>query len=381
MSRLNIVDYGEIYRNPLPGHRVINVIFPNAVVLDGDEILCVARVGLAMYSVDGTMELFRSLDGGKSWRREGPPYDRDGDRVQYNYRNADLTRLRDGSLVMKIVRTAHPDTEILFFNPETGGALAPECCYLYSEDGGRTWTDPVVAAYDEPFATHHVPEHTGRVIELEDGSWFQAIETWKHYHDTGPFDLNSYGMFSHDRGHTWGDRVSVAAGSDHDRSYSHGMPTQLDNGQVFISLWTAESQLQTSYDIHMVRSTDDSCREWSNPKSLGIFGQTTGAADMGEGRVVMIYSHREQTDQPGLKVVLSEDAGESFDNREPLIVWDAYGKEALGVPRTDTYPSSHDAIAYGAPRIVRLDDQHALAVFWCTQGADTHIRWCIMRVE
>ena len=55
--------------------------------------------------------------------------------------------------------------------------------------------------------------------------------------------------------------------------------------------------------------------------------------------------------------------------------------EALGVARSDTYPSSHDAIAYGAPRIVRLDDQHALAVFWCTQGADTHVRWSKVRVD
>jgi len=187
-------------------------------------------------------------------------------------------------------------------------------------------------------------------------------------------------MFSTDRGRTWSGRVPVAVGSHDNRSYSHGMPTQLSDGRVFISLWTAESQLQTSYDIHRVRSIDGSYRDWTEPESLGIFGQTTGSANMGNGRVVMIYSHREQTDQPGLKVVLSEDGGDSFDSENPLVVWDAYGKEALGVPRTDTYPSSHDAIAYGAPRIARLDDRHALAVFWCTQGADTHIRWSKIRI-
>ena len=187
--------------------------------------------------------------------------------------------------------------------------------------------------YDEPFAPHHVPEHSGRVTELEDGTWFQSIETWKHHDDGGPFDLNTYGMFS----------------TDNDRSYSHGMPTQLSDGRVSITLWAAESQLQTSHDVHMVRSTDGSCREWTEPKSLGIFAQTTGTAEMGDGRILMIYSHRERTDQPGLKVVLSEDGGDSFNNENPLVVWDAYGKEALGVARSDTYPSSHDAIAYGAP--------------------------------
>ena len=78
---------------------------------------------------------------------------------------------------------------------------------------------------------------------------------------------------------------------------------------------------------------------------------------------------------------MSEDAGDSFDLGRPLVVWDAYGKEALGVPRTDKYPGAHDAIAYGAPRIFRLSDCEALAIFWCTQGADTHCRWCRIRIE
>ena len=38
MLPLTIVDQGEIYRNPLPGHRVINVLFPTAVLLGNGEI-------------------------------------------------------------------------------------------------------------------------------------------------------------------------------------------------------------------------------------------------------------------------------------------------------------------------------------------------------
>ena len=64
----------------------------------------------------------------------------------------------------------------------------------------------------------------------------------------------------------------------------------------------------------------------------------------------------------------------------PSLLWDAYGRESLRVARTATYPSSHDAIAYGAPKIIRLDGDHAMASFWCTQGADTHCRWCKIRI-
>jgi len=378
---MKILDSGVIFRNPLPGHRVINAIFPNPCVLDEGEILCLARVGLAMYSVDGVLEFFRSIDGGQTWQREGPPIDTASDAVQFNYRVGDQTRLRDGSLLLKINRAPHPDPDVLYFNQQTGGTLATEACYLRSEDRGHIWSQPVTATLAEPFEPQHAPEASGRVIELEDGSWFQLYETWKHHDDGGPFDLNSYGMFSTDGGRTWGQRVPVAVGRDENRSYSHGMPTQLDDGRVYISLWAAESQLQESFDLYRVRSTDASCRRWTEPAALSIPGQSSASADMGGGRVLIIYSHRENTEQPGIKVVLSTDYGDTFDVSDPLVVWDAYGKESLGVSRTNTYPSSHDAIAYGAPRIVRLNEQHALAVFWCTQGADTHCRWCRIQLS
>ena len=105
------------------------------------------------------------------------------------------------------------------------------------------------------------------------------------------------------------------------------------------------------------------------------------SVDVGDRKMLVIYSHRENTEHPGIKVVLSEDWGKSYDLEEPLVVWDAYGKEALGVARSATYPSSHDAIAYGAPKITRLDERQAMASFWCTQGADSHCRWAKIRVS
>ena len=56
--------------------------------------------------------------------------------MQYNYPVADQSRLRDGSLVMKLTQAEHPDPEKLVFNPKTGGVLAAEFCYIYSDDRG-----------------------------------------------------------------------------------------------------------------------------------------------------------------------------------------------------------------------------------------------------
>lgn len=144
---------------------------------------------------------------------------------------------------------------------------------------------------------------------------------------------------------------------------------------MLVSLWTADPDLQAFHDLHTFVSTDASAQEWETPRATGIPGQTGGAVELSPGRLLIIYSHREGTDQPGIKIVSSHDGGRSWSVDQPLTVWDAYGKEALGVAQTDTYPSSHDAIAYGAPRLVRLDQHRAVACFWCTQGGDTHCRW------
>jgi len=379
MKQLEIVDGGVVFRNPLPGHKVISAFFPHLHVQSDSEWLCVLRTGGAMYSRDGMLELFRTTDQGKTWTREGPLRDRAADGLNYNYRVGHTTTLRDGTLAVGISRVPHEDEDQLLLDADTGGWLPHEFCVLRSDDGGRTWGDPVVAELAEPFGPGVEAIATGCMIELDEGLLFQAFETWKTYENQDPFDLQTYGLFSRDGGSTWGDRVAIAHGGSA-RSYSHGRPIRLSDGRLLVVLWTAEAHLEISHDLHAAVSTDASGTEWSEPRSLGIHGQTNWPVELTPGCLALVYSHREETDQPGIKVVLSTDGGDTWDLDRQVTAWDAYGKEALGVPRTDTYPSSHDAIAYGAPQATRLNDAELLVGFWCTQGADTHCRWCRVRV-
>ena len=97
--------------------------------------------------------------------------------------------------------------------------------------------------------------------------------------------------------------------------------------------------------------------------------------------MAIIYCERNGSQVPGIKVVVCEDYGRRPDSESQAVVWDAYGKQALGAPRTDRYPSSHDVIAYGAPHLVRLGEDELMASFWCTQSADTHARFCRMKID
>lgn len=378
MPRLETVDHGVIFRNPLPGHRVNNAFNPDVLCLPGGDWLCVLRIGAAMYSPDGVLELFRSSDAGVTWHRQGRLTSSAARPAGWNECDGTLALLRDGSIVLRVMSCDLSAPDRLAYNPATQGLAPLETSFWRSFDGGHSWTGPAVADVRAHFP-HQEAAPYGRVIEQADGTWFHAFETWKTYDDAGPFDLNSYGMFSRDGGRTWHDKTPIAVGTGDHRSYSHGIPAALHDGRIWISMWAAEPQLQKFFPLVAVTSRDGTFREWSSPAPLGIPGQTSCSVELRPGRLLIVYSHREGTDQPGIKAVLSEDGGRTWSLDAPLTLWDAYGKEALGVARTSTYPSGHDAIAYGAPKITRIDDDHALACFWCTQGGDTHARWCVVR--
>lgn len=379
MSRLKILDQGVLYRNPYPGHRAIIAYAPFVHPLSKNELICTFRHGQAMYSRDGMIHQLRSTDGGKTWQHEGPIRDRSRDDTHYNYRGAQLTTLKDGSLLMKVNRAAHTDPDRFYFNPETGGLSHCQTTYVRSSDGGRTWSEPTVAQLpDMPPGLE--PAADGPPIELNDGRWMQVFETWKSYDNRGPHRNQTFALFSNDGGKIWKDWVDVAQGTAEDRSYSHGSFIKLSDGRLLGTLWTGNLELTEFYDLHCVISSDAGAQDWSLPRSTGIPGQTSCPVELGADRIILVYSHRENTDQPGIKVTVSEDTGQTWDDT-PLVVWDAYGKEALGVPRTDSYPTSHDVIAYGAPQITCLSQDEVMVSFWCTQSGDTHARFCRLRLE
>jgi len=377
-TRLQIQESGVIYRNPLPGHQAVSITHPCIVALSETELLCSAKHGQGQYAADNMVHLHRSLDGGRTWRHEGPLRDRKKDRVHYQYSAALMTTLRDGSLLMCNWRCDRSDPDKLYVNPKTGGSQPLEFAYFRSTDGGRTWSEPVVGKFSPP-AKGMIHAFGGPVVELANGEWLQHAEPWIEYDSTLPYDVRTYVMFSGDQGRTWSEPMDIANGLTHDRGYSHCHVIPLPDGRLFSLYWTMNATMTEFYDLHWNTSTDAACRKWTKPEPTGIVGQSAYPVVVDDRRLAIIYSERDSK-QPGIKVVLSEDMGKTWDVANAVVVWDAYGKEALGVPMTSTYPSSHDAIAYGAPHICKLNECELIATWWCTQSSDTHVRWARLEV-
>jgi len=181
MTKLHLLDEGVIYRNPEPGFKAECAFLPNVVPLDRDEVICVYRIGQAFYSTDGTLNVARSTDGGRTWSQEGRVWDVANDDRPYSYSAPHTFRLSDGTLVLNAFRLDYSDPRPQF-NPDTGGIRKSEKIILFSDDDGRSWTPPRVM--DLPFDSE--PDTPSSIIELNDGRWWLGLEFWKRWDDLSP---------------------------------------------------------------------------------------------------------------------------------------------------------------------------------------------------
>ena len=375
MKRLRLIQEGVLYRNPLPAYKAECAYLPNLVPLDRDEILCLYRVGQAFYSVDGKTAKLRSRDGGRTWEEEGLVWDPSRDEKPHNYSAPHGARLVNGTLLLVATRYEGADPTRLIYNPDTGGMRESEAVLFRSGDGGRSWLAPEVI--DLPgggFA--HPPS---QVIELNSGRLFLACETWKSWDDARPLHIRGFAVFSDDGGRTWGDRSDFPSGRDKGKMYSHARYTRMLDGRICALQWTQNIGAREDYDLHFTVS-DETGREWSEPRATGLPGQTSWAADLGGGVIAAACTQRKGM-KPGIVAVLSEDVGRTWDRDGEVLLWDAVGQEYLGVEHKPSYPASHDNIAFGKPNLARLPDGTLLAAWWCTQACVTHARYAKLCVE
>lgn len=374
MQRLHLVGDGVIFRNPDPGHRHISALFPNPLELPSGEMICCYNQGSALYAADLTFVIARSSDGGRSWRDHRVIYDRSLDDRPYSYHGPFVSRMHDGTLLIGAFRSDRSDPERPMFNEVTGGLHEPEVILLRSADDGHTWGPPEVVQLPPGI----VATPATAIIELADGSWFWPFDQWKGFDDPSPYQPRTLGFLSRDQGGHWDEMIVYADGAPDGLGFWHGKPIPLADGRLAVLYWAAEMATGATLTNHMSFGSADG-RDWSKPLATNLPGQTNALVDLGEGRYAAIYTRREGA-QPAIMAALSVDGGQGWDLDNQLLLWDATGRDRLGVVSLESYPRSHDTIAFGAPAAVRLADGAIYATWWCMEAALVHVRWARIEV-
>jgi len=374
---IEVVHEGPIFRNPAPGYETKSAYYANMAAISDDRIVCVNTIGQALYALDRRLITQQSLDGGKTWGDERPVWETANDERRHTYGLGWLTRLASGEMVIAAFRNVQSEDEKLRHDPQTGGLGPTQYCLLHSTDEGRKWTAPRPIAFPPPGPEPGI-DLPGPIVELADGRWFLPCVVWKAAGDPAPLHIKGYGLFSSDRGRTWGDRTTFPSAADTEKMYSHGRYIRMKDNRLCVLQWAQAIGGQTNFDLH-IEFGDPTASQWTSPRPTGLAGQSSWINDLGGGMMIAIYTCRSAR-RPGIYAALSDDEGKTWDTDNQLRLWDATGREFFGLDHPPRYPASHDNTAYGMPCAIVLPCGDVMAHWWCTAACVTHTRCARLRV-
>jgi hypothetical protein len=386
MPEIAILGTGLIYRNPKPHVHAVHAYFPSVVQLTNGELLCSFVLGEAFEAANCHTHLARSADGGQTWRLEGPIYPATPDRLTSDA--VRLTALPDGGVVAFMVRsdrTDHPEEGLA--NPENLGFVPTETLLLWSEDAGHTWGWP------EPLAPPLVGpsfELCCPIVPLSDGRWFLPTSTWRGWDGDCPNGMKMVAFVSHDGGRSWPEYRDVMRDPEQRIIYWESKIAELPaerpqqgNGRLLAVAWAydqvAGADLPNQYAI-----SADGGKTWSAPASTGLQGQTLTPHVLddarkdgaGSGRVLCIYR---RIDRPGLWANLSHLAGDCWVNDDEAPIWGVGAQRLTG--DSDNMVQNFQALRFGAPSVLRLNDGAIFVALWCYEDCVSVIRWYKLAVD
>ena len=140
---LKIIDSGIISHQSERG-AYMPVITPLA---NGSFIAC-QHVGQGLGTPDNHIEGLRSTDGGMTWVNEGSIHPGGTPTDGWSYRGPMISEVPDGRLVMNATRFENEGGTL--FDAESEALQRPEMLLFWSEDQGKTWSEPQGVPVDLP---------------------------------------------------------------------------------------------------------------------------------------------------------------------------------------------------------------------------------------
>ena len=357
---LRMIDESIVFKNPNPIHKSLCANFPSLVKIPDGELLCLFRVGQARASYDGHLELARSADGGRTWNCQGPVNIPTADR-SYVFLCADMACSKSGTLIITgtAIDAGNPENPI--WNPQTDGLKESKIVVTISRDNGYTW-----GPLNEIYIGLKEPAADGRVIELMDGRFMQAFETWKSYDVNDLWDQKAGVIFSEDNGKTWGNCVIIVHDPKREKYYWDTGLCRLRDGTLLGLSWTNDNVQKKAVNVHRVLSGDGG-KTWSLPEEVNFVGELCRPIELENGQVLCIYNDRKKP--AGIKAVFSSNRGASWNTAKTSIIWDAAEFAGKNNPFADFL-----AFDFGMPSVQQLPDGTIAVAFYAYENHVCHIR-------
>ena len=222
------------------------------------------------------------------------------------------------------------------------------------------------------------------LLTLPDGGVLSTFETFKTYDDPGVWRYTGGALRSDDGGRTWGDPVISAAsdpiGDPHDTMWWDPRIARLPSGELVQCYYAFRHSTRTEGPVHIAWSPDEGVT-WSAPISTGLPGQATYPLPLADGRLLVFQQRRAETQ--AMVAAISDDGGRTFERSSELVVYTHAVETAPGADGTLSafdYLMSMDRFTFGHPCGDVTGPNEAL-VFWYAGGATrTSIRSARLRI-
>ena len=351
---MKILDSAIIYENPLPQLRSRQSFFPFLCQCKDGSLAAVHVIGEAFESVDSTSCISFSHDGGKTWSKPTPMFDKSKFPVEItDYAKA--VCLPDGRLLAVGYGYLRENPELPIGNPENGGVLDDIIFYSLSEDSGKTWGE--MHTVDCVWGPH--VEVSAPITVLQDGTWITPITGFPDWNGRMASKLCGRMLRSEDQGKTWNDDAVCMEFAGCDTTCYEQRTCQLASGIIVNIGWNENVKTGQRYENHYTVSYDNG-KTWTKPVSTGILGQASSVCAIGGERLLALHAVRRDTDRPGIYACVVDFSDRIWNIVEKEVIWEP----ATPVVKDDKMAEIFSFLKFGQPGAILLKDGDVMMSHW-----------------
>jgi sialidase-1 len=368
---IDCIESHVVYENPKPHVHSRHGYFPGLAMLPSGELLAMFMLAEAFEAPNGTTCVTRSKDGGRSWRLQGPVYDK---RV-LAYETTDVmkpTLLSDGRLIAIGYRFDRHDPEQGIGIEATGGLLPGDDIVCFSDDEGRTWSVPQVISRSRP----ELIEISGPCIELRSGEMVAAGALLKMADGSNPSGQQGILVRSRDGGRTWDDGTAFFQASAGDLTPYEARLAEMPDGRLVALVWAYDTS-RNEHHANMVTVSHDGGYMWSAPIDTGVMAQASNLLPWRGDLLLTIHAHR--GDDPAIRVRVMDFAGDRPRVIEEKSIWGAGA--GVQTHAGQSMAAMFTSLKFGQPSLVHLSNDEYLAAHWSVEDGQGKIRAHRIRVR
>lgn len=367
-----MIEYLEthvVYENPQPNVHSRHGYHPGLAQLPSGELIALFLLAEAFEAPNGTTNVARSSDLGRTWRLQGPLYDK---RV-VGFETTDTmkpTVLRDGSLIAVGYRFHRHDPEQAIAIAGTGGFLPGDNLVAFSRDEGRTWSAPEIIPRRHP----ELLEMSGPAIELQSSELVASAGFYKVPDGSNPSGRFGTLLRSTDWGRTWDDSVRYLNGGD--ITPWETRITEMPDGRLVIMIWAYDGIRDRHLPNHVTVSHDHGL-SWSPLINTGHMGQASSVISLGGNLLMSLHAHR--AENPGICARVVDFSADTWKVLDEKVIW---GRRAGQQTREgQSMVEMFASLRFGQPSLLRLTNGEILATHWSVENCMGKIRTHRLRVS